>query len=434
MHKIVVAGAGHGGITAAMNLAKNGWDVTVVEKSAREELGHDWDDTMNNKIIEKVGFEDFDNENFKPYISACFNNPNKKVQIPTGTEPLKSISYIDRKILINSLIDEAIKVGVKFRFNTEALCAIIHRDTVTGLTVKENGIKEDIFADAVIDASGMNSVVRQSLPWSFGVDKKIDKKDVFYVYRAYFEKTEKIEPEHNYNIYFFHCNNPGMDWVISGENYIDILVGGFGGLTQDAIDNAIADFKEEYPYFSDKILRGGDHIYQIPLRKALSKFVCNGYAAVGDSASMIEPLSGSGITMSLGAGKILADTLLDADGDFSVATMWKYEYRFFKEIGEKWLTQDILKNFLSSLTAEDIDYLFDNKFLTANELGKDKGNMNAKMIFEKIQCIATRLSLLKPLAKVGASMAKLKFVCANMPAEYNADKVEKWMKIYSDLD
>ena len=36
MKKIIVAGAGHGGLTAAYNLAKNGFDVTVYEKNKRE--------------------------------------------------------------------------------------------------------------------------------------------------------------------------------------------------------------------------------------------------------------------------------------------------------------------------------------------------------------------------------------------------------------
>ena len=40
MKKILVAGAGHGGITCAYNLAKAGYDVTVIEKNKREALGY----------------------------------------------------------------------------------------------------------------------------------------------------------------------------------------------------------------------------------------------------------------------------------------------------------------------------------------------------------------------------------------------------------
>ena len=47
MKNILVAGAGHGGLSAAAILAKNGYNVTVLEKSRREDIGHDWHDAMD---------------------------------------------------------------------------------------------------------------------------------------------------------------------------------------------------------------------------------------------------------------------------------------------------------------------------------------------------------------------------------------------------
>ncbi|MBR6940121.1 MAG: NAD(P)-binding protein, partial [Clostridia bacterium] len=46
MRKIIVAGAGHGGLVAACRLAEAGYDVTVVEKKERNETGHDWHDCI----------------------------------------------------------------------------------------------------------------------------------------------------------------------------------------------------------------------------------------------------------------------------------------------------------------------------------------------------------------------------------------------------
>ena len=40
-NKIIVAGGGHGGIAAAMLLAKKGYDVTVYEKNAEDKMGYD---------------------------------------------------------------------------------------------------------------------------------------------------------------------------------------------------------------------------------------------------------------------------------------------------------------------------------------------------------------------------------------------------------
>ena len=46
MNKILVAGAGHGGLVTAIHLAKNGYDITVIEKEKREAMGHDWHDWL----------------------------------------------------------------------------------------------------------------------------------------------------------------------------------------------------------------------------------------------------------------------------------------------------------------------------------------------------------------------------------------------------
>lgn len=436
MYTAIVAGAGHGGLTAAYNLAKNGWKVIVVEAEKREKIGHDWHDTMKIDTISQCGFDFTDESVFLPYISACFTNPAKSVKIPTGKKPLKNFGYISRKYLVNYLIDECEKAGVEFRFETKALCGIITGKSVAGITVLANGKKEDLYGDVVIDATGMDSAIRKTLPWSFGIEKEIDKKDTFFAYRAYFEKDKNEASKYKYNICFFHCGKPGMDWLVCNDDYADILVGGFGGLTDEQIKTAIADYKEEYPFFDEsKIISGGGSVKKIPLRKALPLFVADNYAAVGDSASMVEPLSGSGINLSMKAGKLLADTLIDSDGDFSIESLWKYQHEYFKRYGEKQITPDILRIFLSSLDSKDIDALFEQKFLTINELGKseDKG-LDLKNILEKARCIAENQSLHLPLVKMGASVAKMKIACKAMPCSYNKNKTEKWKNKYKEID
>ena len=38
MKNILIAGAGHGGLSAAATLSKNGYNVTVIEKETREKI------------------------------------------------------------------------------------------------------------------------------------------------------------------------------------------------------------------------------------------------------------------------------------------------------------------------------------------------------------------------------------------------------------
>ena len=53
--RIIVAGAGHGGIATGMMLAKEGFDVTVFEKNSKENMGHDWTDAFDRKVFEIIG-------------------------------------------------------------------------------------------------------------------------------------------------------------------------------------------------------------------------------------------------------------------------------------------------------------------------------------------------------------------------------------------
>ena len=44
--KIVIIGAGHGGLQAAKELSKDGFDVTVYEKNSPEKVSYDWRDDV----------------------------------------------------------------------------------------------------------------------------------------------------------------------------------------------------------------------------------------------------------------------------------------------------------------------------------------------------------------------------------------------------
>ena len=126
-------------------------------------------------------------------------------------------------------------------------------------------------------------------------------------------------------------NRPGIDWTSGEKEYIDVLIGKFGAagkLSEQDVDDALTDYRKNYPNIDYETLRGGVYA-DIPLSKMLPMFVCDGYAAVGDSAGMVHPLNGCGISLSMQAGKILADTVLAANGDYNKASLWKYQYEYF---------------------------------------------------------------------------------------------------------
>ena len=121
MKRILIAGAGHGGLAAGALLARRGFDVTVIERNKREDLGHDWEDRFTFSLLcDLLGTD----EAALPtgcwrYRGDCaFVSPakRKRVVIRYTAETRQRIMW--RKPLIGLLLENAEAQGVKFLFET----------------------------------------------------------------------------------------------------------------------------------------------------------------------------------------------------------------------------------------------------------------------------------------------------------------------------
>lgn len=436
MGKILVAGAGHGGLTAAINLAKNGYNVTVIEEKPRNELGHDWHDSLNMSAFDMSGIDRPRDDMYSPVYPHAFKNPSatKCIQMPKNETSI----FMDRKVLISYLLECAEQAGVKLVFGHKILSPIVHSTTVKGLNIDDGKKKYKLAADLVIDAAGMYSPVRSNLPSVCNIQRKFEEKSVFHVFRAYYRNNTGEATNPPYIINLFHMNRPGIDWTITNKDYIDILIGKFstaGALTQEEVNETLNSFKKDYPYIDDCILRGGTYA-DIPLTKMLPIIVCNGYAAVGDSAGMTMPLSGSGIVLSMKAGKILADTVIKANGTYDRKSLWHYEYEYFRSLGQELLIVDILKNFVPYIKGEQVDLLLESEFLTKDAMafGKNHNTANTLRFLRHAVSSSNRLyKLTVPFLRNFKSLPLLPLVSKGIPKEYDESRVNSWSKLYSAL-
>lgn len=432
MKKIIVAGAGHGGLAAATLLAKQGYEVTVIEAKKRAEMGHDWHDVMSKSSLGDAGFSQPAEGTFTPYTNTSYLSPSQQTEIAEPYKVSEWSGYIDRKELLKHLIAEAEEAGVTFRFGVKIVSVACDCEKVTGVRVWERGRVKEYSGDLVIDAAGIDSPVRRTLPGSFGVKNEISTKETFFTWRGYFENTEKKLTDPTNRVFFYHNGRPGMDWVITDEGFVDVLVGGFGPIDQEDVDKALEDFRGLYPYMG-KLIRGGQFV-KIPLRRTLPMIVANGYAAVGDSAAMTEPLSGSGISLSLRAGRNLADAVVAAgEDDLTVEKLWPYQYQYYQESGNRQISNDVIKSILNNLTAKDIDFLLDAKILTLKEIASGGvPQYKMKELLEKLNLLK-KPRIIPGMARALSHLTQIDAVCAKMPEEYDAHKVAAWQKAYEAL-
>ncbi len=437
MSKIIVAGAGHGGLIAAMKLARAGHEVLVFEKKEKENLGMHQSDTVEISAFTYAGI---------PIPGDCITVRNTITFIPKDTDvasltvppPEEDSILVDRKILINHLIDLCEKYGVQFFYGVEITGPILLGNRVCGIKTAQ----QDFYGDLVIDSCGVYSPVRSNLPDYMCVNREIKKYDVLNSYRAYFNKIPDVpDPETTYNVYLRDDGTVGFTWLVTEEERIDLLISRFYDPDEDEIDGIVKAMQEENPQMGNEIIYGGEYA-AIPICQPLAVLVADGYAAVGDSAFMTYSIKGSGIAYSLKAGTMLARCVMsDQLRRYDAENLWDYQKKFYKEIGFSACRIAILKNMLPYMSAEQANELIKQNIVSTEEM--------SKLMDEKLDAVlnAKGMAAMKEKLKLVKDNAILKGIISNIafwlgrfavtetafPSKYTPQDIQKWSSKYNEF-
>lgn len=437
MKKIIVAGAGHGGLAAAALLSKDGYDVTVFEKNARNGLGYDWTDIFAPGALGIASVPMPEKDKFTYKDNMTFYSPNCKKGLVQNVPEDQLEIKMERKDIYDLLVSNAEKAGVIFVFECAVKRPLLLGNRIVGVET-ENG---SFYADLVIDACGIDSPLRMNLPQYIPVEKESGAFSRFYVFRAFYNKACDEPAKDVYKVYMLPQGKLGVGWVASEEEFTDVLIGRFEPLTDEEIENSLEAMKKENPRLGDKIVRGGQRV-SIPVRQPLGVLVADGYAAIGDSAFMTVPVIGSGIANSLKAAKILAEAVkADKDGAFSMESLWKYQTEFYKKLGSGLAGLACVKLLLTKLKGDELDYMFETGVLTADDLtiGADSTSLLAMLsgislpdIANKVKNVVKDKVLLKKILETGKRMAAVSAVVAAMPKKPTASSVARWARRYNN--
>ena len=436
--KILIAGAGHGGLSAAYHLAKKGVDVTVLEAKARCDMGWEQPDSVNLSCFEKSNIpipQEYVTRR-TPITLCCGDGitPNISQVVPEDGFTV----MIERKILCNYLVQLAMEAGVNFMFNTKITAPIILGSRVCGVQTNKGAF----YADLIVDSCGVNSPLRTMLPDKFNIQQTPKMYDILHAYRAFYNKIPYCPETEAYKVYVFEDGTVGMQWLITNREDTDVLIARFDEYTDADTVLTIQKMKRENPQLGDELLRGG-HIADIPVRQPLSILVADGYAAIGDSAFMTYSVKGSGVGYAMQAGLILAQTICsDTDSFYTAQTLWEYQHRFFKEIGRNASIVALGKVLLTYLTTEDVAYLLREDIINQNiidatatenglvDLITDAG---VRVIKDKMLRFFDNKELRKKVLNLTAWIARLIPIVASLPDEYEREEVIKWAEKYDSF-
>lgn len=410
---------------AAKVLAESGRDVTVYEKCGIENLSRDRWDTIDPTVFEELNIP-LPEGSFRDSAIA-FTAPFSDKPLVIGFEPDKRDWTVDRRVLAPQLVRAAEEKGAKFIFNTEVERLITDNRSAKGIVV--NG--EEIYADLVIDASGVYSPFRASMPARCGITPQPDDEDVFFTWDALFDHNEEVELPENYGFLMRlkYLGEKCVAWCVPefGDKFA-AFIGKAGGMTEKEFEKLLAQLRADHPFMGTNKLRGGDFA-NIPIRHPLTMMVADGYAAVGDSAFMPIPLVGCGVANSLRGGQMLGEAIVRADS-VKLDALWDYQVNYYKKIGAACCFIDFIKRYLLNCDNDVIKLFFESELITNDEL---KAILNGKItlvsageILSRIKKAYNNRKFFGGIAGAAAKGVNAMAAALTIPKKYDTIKVAKW--------
>ena len=322
---VLVVGAGPAGCLAAVELARQGVDVLVVERSPfpREKICGDalLEDSL--EVLESVGLDEAVKEKAHPIHSIIFVAPN-------GTEcELEGNSFtLPRKELDALLLEEACSRGANFVGGITVSEPLVQDGACVGAVgFDQEGDKISISARLVLLATGANARILRV----FGV--LVNRNHSAIGARGYFRLTETID-ESSMVVIYDRRLLPGYSWMFPlGQGIFNVGCGIFldGGKKMAHIGQNLKSFYKHVQPLS-RHLQMAEQIAPIrtaPMRTGFqgARACAPGLLVLGEALGLTFPFVGEGVSSALESGRVAASVALEAleKNDFTSRILGNYE-------------------------------------------------------------------------------------------------------------
>ncbi|TMT85586.1 geranylgeranyl reductase family protein [Haloterrigena sp. H1] len=356
---VVVVGAGTAGCYAAATIAREGYDVIILERKPESEAGHiACGDALK-------GADSFPEAIPKSKLEPAFTNTgvdHGRFEIPQEDTVLEipipgELAVIDRWEYGRRIIDGADDVGVEFHYDTVVQNVLQDDDgRVTGVEAIRKGDPLTYEADIVIDAAGSLSVLQDHVDFSTSsFDTNVNYTHFCSAYREIVHVDDPVEWD---DALVFKPTERAAGYLWYFPRTETEINAGLGFQMTEEPMKLVDDLKrdlETRPEFRDAEVE--DKLgAALPTRRPYDSAVHPGYMAIGDAAGHVNPTTGGGIAGAAYGGKYAGEAAIEAleTGDVSEKALWEYNERVMDHFGARYAALDVY-NILS--TAVDVDDL-----------------------------------------------------------------------------
>jgi digeranylgeranylglycerophospholipid reductase len=358
-YDVLVIGAGPGGSTAARFAAEKGLKVLLIEK--RPDIGSPvrCGEGISKTWLPEVGIKPNKSWISNEVLGARIFPPNEVTHIELSAEKAgNEVGYIiERDKFDKHLAALAGEAGAEIWVKSPALELLKENKKVVGAIVRKFGEKVIVRAKIIIGADGFESQIGR---WA-GINTMLKENDIesCIEYRmAGIDLNEKFT-----DFYLGSAAPGGYVWVFpKGKNEANVGIG--------IALNKIKDRGEVKKYLDDfinsheglkkgtpiELITGAVSISQVP-----KSVVTDNVMLVGDSARLIDPITGGGIANACISGKDAAEVAYEAiqSGNTSKEFLQKYDKIIKEKFEKRNLRNWFAKEKLSELSDDTLNKLVD---------------------------------------------------------------------------
>ena len=354
---ILVIGAGPAGSTAAKHAALNGTRVIVIDKKSEIGSPKRCAEGVSKDGLKKLGIEPSPRWVAKEATGVRMVSPNgTAVNLTEDKVKLPEAGYIlERKVFDKYMAMDAGRAGAKIMVKSLATGLRREEDQVV-VTVENMGKELEIKAKIVIAADGPESRVGR---WA-GLKTALKPKNMESCAQFEMAGVEMAEPD-CIEFHFGSVAPGGYAWIFpKGDDIANVGLGVLTTITDKTAYQHLLEFVESNPATQNaqpvELNVGGD-----PVGGLLKKKVADNVLVTGDAASMVNPLTGGGIISGMLGGRIAGQVAAQAvsDGDYSHKNLKIYEKLCEEELGESFKKYLKAKEYLLSLSDEELDEIAD---------------------------------------------------------------------------
>ncbi len=347
---VLIVGAGPGGCSAALALARHGVSALLVDKAVfpRDKV---CGDALSGKVMRvldrlapDVGERLRADGRQLPSWGVTFTSPGgRSLRVPFSRKTGEGIApgSIMPRLDFDPLLLDKVKGTAGVRLLEGTTLNDFER-TPTGWEATKGGMEPAIEARLVIAADGANSYFARHI-----AELPMEPRHHCAGVRGYYKGVRDLDRQGFIELIFLKELLPGYLWIFplpDGRANVGL------GLRSDVVRKRRADLKallrsllSEHPVlkdrFRDAVLEGRIEGLGLPLASKRRPLSGDGYLLVGDAGHLIDPFTGEGISHAMisgmHAGDVAAEALARTEGRPAAAELREYDARVWRRLGKE---------------------------------------------------------------------------------------------------